>query len=608
MTVIGLQNGATQSSKRRRWHICRASKLILTDNRKFCISSIHPAETFPLILAIGIVIQGTAFAIIQAQGLSSLSIKGCSTISQVMWPGMYMLHCSIATLNHLAIMIVPYIQLLFGLECTFRSLRALPFQARGKYDVTICCGVIVLMLIATWIPSHIFPEPDVCFASLVWFISSYGKLGLIILATVAGLLVVSAVTIFMRLSTVNMVDEHQRIAASRMVYYLVLGVASLVGKLHSRYVLHSDCSQAFVIPYFVSQITAHGDIKLAMMATVVLNLSGLMSGLLHLFLRSNTTTTSFGPKGGRHWNRDKHQIRLWGPNELAFGTHLDDPVAGPVASKRELESRASSQASLVGSEKGCVISMNSLVSPHFESPAKLGPLASYPHSDEFKAMTPTSAPVAQSPSSTRAHTRKQSYALFPKENSSPTNLKPLQSTRPAESVYDITPPPAIFGPEGSRHVRNSSISSSATVQIGLRLSHAPNSSADSSSHVPLPPTTYGAALLPPPLFNSKTTKPSSSVPLSSFNASSRGTLPLMLDTGFKPEPSLRSPRRPSPLNTKISPVQSPVLGSINKTLPPTPRPVATLARESNTQLSPAVYSPVKKIPENSKQVTKSEWI
>ncbi|KAG0648496.1 hypothetical protein D0Z07_5227 [Hyphodiscus hymeniophilus] len=53
---------------------------------KFCLSSIHPAETFPLILAFGIVIQGIAFAAVQAQGLTALATKGCSTIAQFMWP------------------------------------------------------------------------------------------------------------------------------------------------------------------------------------------------------------------------------------------------------------------------------------------------------------------------------------------------------------------------------------------------------------------------------------------------------------------------------------------------------------------------------------------
>jgi hypothetical protein len=60
----------------------------LTLDSKFCVSSIHPAETFPLVLAIGIVIQGIVFAAVQSQGLSALFTKGCSTIAQFMWPGM----------------------------------------------------------------------------------------------------------------------------------------------------------------------------------------------------------------------------------------------------------------------------------------------------------------------------------------------------------------------------------------------------------------------------------------------------------------------------------------------------------------------------------------
>lgn len=131
-------------------------------------------------------------------------------------------------LTNLALFIVPYLQLVFGVECALRSLRRSPFQARGKYDVTICCGVVVLMLIGTWLPSHLIPQPDTCFASLVWFVTRYGQLGLELLSVTAGLMTLSAIIIFVRLSTVSLIDEHQRIAASRMVYYLVLGIVSLV--------------------------------------------------------------------------------------------------------------------------------------------------------------------------------------------------------------------------------------------------------------------------------------------------------------------------------------------------------------------------------------------
>lgn len=135
----------------------------------------------------------------------------------------------------IALFIVPYLQLVFGLECTIRSLRKIPFQARGKYDVTICGVVVILMLVGTWIPSHIYPEKDFCFASLVWFISGFGRLGFIMLSAIAVLMIISALTIFFRLSTTHVIDQHQRIAASRMVYYLVLGIASLVSYRVSHY-------------------------------------------------------------------------------------------------------------------------------------------------------------------------------------------------------------------------------------------------------------------------------------------------------------------------------------------------------------------------------------
>jgi hypothetical protein len=122
-------------------------------------------------------------------------------------------------LTNLALFIVPYLQLVFGVECALRSLRRLPFQARG---------VVVLMLIGTWLPSHLIPQPDTCFASLMWFITRYGQLGLELLSVAAGLMTLSAIIIFFRLWTVSLIDEHQRIEASRMVYYLVLGIVSLV--------------------------------------------------------------------------------------------------------------------------------------------------------------------------------------------------------------------------------------------------------------------------------------------------------------------------------------------------------------------------------------------
>jgi hypothetical protein len=354
-----------------------------------------------------------------------------------------------------------------------------------------------------------------------------------------------------------------------------------------------------VLPYFFSLIDKEGDIKLAMMATVVLNLSGLMSGLLQLFLRSNTATTSFSPKAARSYDRGKHEIRIFGPNELAMHAQMLNPVAGPrtPASSHEMDTRQSrtdSRASLIGLEKGRIISMGSIQSSDFRS------------AKEYAEMPSAPEPLF----SKSAHERKPSYSLFPVEGSSPT--KPQQPT----SIYDISclaPPPPVHG--NSRHRRDSSIASSATVQIGLRISHAPTPSQEDINSLPLPSTTYKsraptAPSSPKALLPSTYASPLPSTTYTSAPRPAPPPSPLRVRTDFpSPAPPPRSPRRPMPAPAPIvtrSPDQSPSRSTAltNKTLPPTPKPKAflpsavtsTQARESTTQLSPAVYSPEKKLP------------
>jgi len=345
-----------------------------------------------------------------------------------------------------------------------------------------------------------------------------------------------------------------------------------------------------------------------MMATVVLNLSGLMSGLLHMFLRSNTATTSFGPKHGRSWDSAKHEIKIFGPNELAFHMHLADPVSGP-RSPFEME-RTSSLKNLIDMEKGRGYSMESIRSPPpVLSPTRYNPLTSNAVS-QIRELPKLEEP---SVSSVRNHGRKQSYSLFPAgsfpdEPYSPTE-QVLGSGRQQEltSVYDISelePPAPLFGGGQRGHRRDSSVASSATVQIGLRLSHAPIPSEEDVRTLPLPSTTYNGNLgvpLPSTTYNPKL-RPAS--PLKS---------PLRVETqGIMPQNSipilLKSPKRPSPLNTNIqSPTQTTLprtsltrMKTQNKTLPPTPKapgfvPTSVFQRlaGSSTQLSPTVYSPEK---------------
>jgi hypothetical protein len=326
---------------------------------------------------------------------------------------------------------------------------------------------------------------------------------------------------------------------------------------------------------------------------VVLNLSGLMNGLLYLFLRSNTATTSFGPKNGRSYGQGKHEIRIWGPNELVFNNQLADPVSGP-RTPAELPSRSESRTNLVGLEKDRPISMESLRSPPpiISPTSKYNPLRSNAVG-EMRTMPHIAEQIAELPSFSpkRCHARKQSYSLFPTDPTSPVKPPPTNTKEEPTSIYDISdlqPPPAIFGGglRGQGHRRDSSVVSSATVQIGLRISHAPSPSQEDIIQLPLPSTTYNA--------NAKR-------PVSLLRVETQPTPQPFLQPVSLP---VRSPRRPSPLVTSIqSPTQSSPMreSSSNKTLPPTPKsadfvtPIQRIA-EPAAQLSPAVYSPEKRFP------------
>jgi hypothetical protein len=334
----------------------------------------------------------------------------------------------------------------------------------------------------------------------------------------------------------------------------------------------------------------HPTLVTSMMATVVLNLHGLMTGFLHMFLRSNTATTALRPKGTRGWSHGRHEIRFWGPNELGFDEHMLQPVSGPRS-----PASICSRASLIENEKTRALSMDSIRSPHgVESSENLkdsaGKTAGQPASIATLLKAGTPCPENEHPF---GHRRKQSYSIFPPEPvvTSPTDKQEptpsstawkvpesrLKDTMPqifkpssnqqqvGESTYNggelLEPPPPLFVPNPSRHRRDSSIQTSVTVEIGLRLSHAPT-----ELQCPSPPRSRRASPL------------------------------LRLQTNLLPMLS-RSPVGPSPLQRSEvgSPISADVRAARMKTLPPIPRgstmSTNSAVPASTTKLSPTVYSP-----------------
>jgi hypothetical protein len=224
-------------------------------------------------------------------------------------------------------------------------------------------------------------------------------------------------------------------------------------------------------------------LNLAMIGSVAASVSGLMTGGLYLFLKSNTLST-IGPKnkaGEYERQRMKHTIRRYGSNasDPDFNGHMMQPVAGP----RGLRSM-NSEASLISNEKedeaGLEAQSNAPASSEYNA-QHLNPLRSNP-----SLRIPRAPEPAQMSSSGIGHMRKRSYSLFPNGNPSlkssatllpSTTYTPMANARPirdAESALDnLKPPPSIRNLAMGRfgHRRDSSMISSATVQIGLRLSN-----------------------------------------------------------------------------------------------------------------------------------------
>ncbi|KAI1651700.1 uncharacterized protein F4817DRAFT_311305 [Daldinia loculata] len=419
--------------------------------------------TYPFMLSLGITIQGIIFAVSQSYGLNDIFLRGCSLISQFMWP---------------AIFIVPYMQLVFGLEVTIRALGSRPFLPRRKWNVPICLAVVGVLLLTTGLVGYFIRPPTFCFASLFWFVARWAEGGFVVLLIIAVTLAICAIIISLKLTRYSTIEDSERISASRMVYFLALAFVT----------------NALIVPFFVSLTFANpmedsggSGLTLSMIATVVANVSGLTTGCLHLFLRSNAIATIGSSSKLAEYERQKlkNQYETGAATSMDFNGHILKPVSGPGSF-----SKAESQEHLVDEKSDAMErgeSTYSIDSPMY-SPMKPNPLRSNavfetPNFSFPRVPEPVQVPTTPSANS---HNRKPSasYTLFPNKNQDITSVALLPPTaynpnpQPSLAVNGLPddlddllrPPPSIRTSWGG-HTRNSSMSSSTTVQIGIRISN-----------------------------------------------------------------------------------------------------------------------------------------
>jgi hypothetical protein len=189
------------------------------------------------VLSVGIFIQSFIFAGAQSTGLDSLFGPGCTWLAELMLPGtsagaqrVWSAARALLTLPT-AVFIVPYTQLVLGIDVAIRALRKQPFAPRGKYNVPVCLSIIGLLLLANFLVADFDHSPNFCLSSLFWFVSHYSIACFALFIAITGIILVCVVIICVRLHRSIKVEITARVAASRMVYYLALAVVSNVSRL-----------------------------------------------------------------------------------------------------------------------------------------------------------------------------------------------------------------------------------------------------------------------------------------------------------------------------------------------------------------------------------------
>jgi hypothetical protein len=319
-----------------------------------------------------------------------------------------------------------------------------------------------------------------------------------------------------------------------------------------------------------------------MVASVVANVSGLMNGGLYLFLKSSTMST-IGPrdKVGEYENRRaRYKITRHDSNdpdgEDGFDSHLMNPVTGPRSLRR-----VDSEASLITAEKEEEAMDGRSIHSASVKNGRRSP-DSFRSNRLVSAVTSVLMPKAPEPARipsafAGAHTRKRSYSLFPRNTiGSKASMLLLPSTTysPGDA---LKPPPSMANLANMRHRRDSSLVSSATVQIGLRLSSVDDM---------------------PPLVQTKI-------------AASDDVVHTLGCPNAPPDLDMQSPRRAGALGASPTaptlpiettdddetPQRDPVKAAKMKTLPPVPKinsqvpNVQPQAAGEQFTLSPSVYSP-----------------
>ncbi|KAF5025913.1 hypothetical protein F66182_2032 [Fusarium sp. NRRL 66182] len=265
-----------------------------------------------------------------------------------------------------------------------------------------------------------------------------------------------------KLHTGARMDFAVRDEASRMVYFMVIAVISYTMQMMFFY------NTTFQDPLAATK----GSMQLAMIGTVVTNLSGLLLGCLYLFLRASKSPTGY-------YDDDievSNNLNKWGGDQNP-GPQSPEPLVPRSLDLPKQVRKADSEEDLLADTRaeGKVFgTRKDILNRGLPKPLRMGSMR------QPQGLPTIPQPVRMSSKESIKNFKKSMYSIFPKEE--PPKSPILLPTTYRESLAKkatstqgpdtgLLPPPALRIPDKKSHRNDASMISTATVQIGLRLSN-----------------------------------------------------------------------------------------------------------------------------------------
>ena len=393
--------------------------MLIIFSRLSFLYDLHPAESFPFMLGFTAFFTELIFVVIQSLTLKTIYVRHCSRTAQVIFPSKLVNPvCRIITDRYPALFVLGYVHLVFGFEMTLRSLKKVPFTRRSKWATVICWVVVVVLLIVTWSTTRFHPAERKCFGDLMWRVFKDAKTAVFVITVLFFAMLIMATIIGFQLRNHKDVHIDERIAGSRMFYYLI-GTAIL---------------QVFILPFFIQAIMMSFDSNnsSAQVAEFILFSQGSILAIIHLVLRANAGRFALMPKE-TPWQK-KRQFRLFGPSDLEIIT-----ISAPldlVNDAYEIDEKdADASAPKAAPRSISPPPIATVPNPRLRSP-------NWPRADDGlpsprrRLAFPTSKTTASS--SAIDHKRRPSYSLFPAEEDpkvpSTAHALPSSARRPSTAV------------------------------------------------------------------------------------------------------------------------------------------------------------------------------